>query len=116
MFRIVLFVLLSLVCLSSQTAVQDAFKRHGIVPDVVPVAPEKLLKVVYENNKEVTLGIELKPSGWSCCHCGDRFPNVFKTFIYQFLYFYFAEVQNDPVVQWEAEKGDLYTLIVSAFS
>lgn len=63
MFKIVLFVL-SLVCLSSQTAVQDAFKRHQIVPDVIPVAPEKLLKVVFANNLEVNLGTELKPSGW----------------------------------------------------
>lgn len=64
MFRIVLFVLSSLFCLSSQTAVQDAFKRHQIVPDVVSVAPEKLLNVTYEKNLVVNLGNELKPSGW----------------------------------------------------
>lgn len=45
MFKIILIVL-SLVCLSSQTPVQDAFRKHGIVPtDVLPVAPEKSLKV-----------------------------------------------------------------------
>ena len=45
MFKTILFIL-SLICLSSATPVQDAFKKLGIVTDILTVAPERLLKAI----------------------------------------------------------------------
>uniref|UniRef100_A0A914RVB7 Uncharacterized protein n=1 Tax=Parascaris equorum TaxID=6256 RepID=A0A914RVB7_PAREQ len=31
----------------------DAFKKHGVVPDVVPNGPSKLVKAVFDSGVEV---------------------------------------------------------------
>jgi hypothetical protein len=62
----------------------EAFKQHGIVPDVIAVAPEKLVKVVFDTDTEASLGNILTPT----------------------------QVQRPPkTVSWDAEQGALYTLV-----
>ena len=63
--------------------VVEAFKKHEIVPDVIPKAPEKLVKVVFDSGVEASLGNILTPT----------------------------QVKNQPKVNWEAENEQLYTLI-----
>lgn len=66
-------------------SVAEAFKKHGVVPDVVSNAPSKLVKAVYDNGAEVDCGNVLTPT----------------------------QVQNAPKVTWDAEPNALYTLIMT---
>ncbi|KAI6177269.1 hypothetical protein M3Y97_00888500 [Aphelenchoides bicaudatus] len=68
-------------CASSMTTA--AFEKHQVVPDVIPVAPQKLVKVTFDSGVEASLGNVLTPT----------------------------QVQNKPKVSWEAENGALYTLV-----
>ncbi|CAH1117551.1 unnamed protein product [Phaedon cochleariae] len=61
------------------------FKDNQIVPDVISVAPGKLLEVKYKSNVEVKLGNELRPK----------------------------QVQEAPEVKYEADAGDYYTLLLT---
>uniref|UniRef100_A0A915BK81 Phosphatidylethanolamine-binding protein n=1 Tax=Parascaris univalens TaxID=6257 RepID=A0A915BK81_PARUN len=71
-------------CSSSMSAA-DAFKKHGVVPDVVPNGPSKLVKAVFDSGVEVDCGNVLTPT----------------------------QVKNPPKVSWDAEPGVLYTLIMT---
>ncbi|VDN04776.1 unnamed protein product [Thelazia callipaeda] len=75
-----------LICRGSSTdmSVQEAFKKHGVVPDVVSVGPTKLADVSYDGHK-VNLGNELTPT----------------------------QVKDQPKVSWDAEAGSLYTLVMT---
>lgn len=66
-------------------SVEDAFKSHGVVPDVLPEAPNQLLKVIYKNGLVAKDGVELTPT----------------------------QVKEQPVVEWEAQPNDYYTLIMT---
>uniref|UniRef100_A0A0N5AG79 Phosphatidylethanolamine-binding protein n=1 Tax=Syphacia muris TaxID=451379 RepID=A0A0N5AG79_9BILA len=66
-------------------SVAEAFKKHGVMPDVVPVAPTSVAKVSYDNGAEADCGNTLKP----------------------------VQVQNVPKVTWEADPSSLYTLILT---
>jgi len=69
-------------CASSMAS--EAFKKHEVVPDVLSVAPEKTVKVVFDSGAEANLGNVLTPT----------------------------QVQNQPKeVTWEADSNSLYTLI-----
>lgn len=63
----------------------EAFKKHGVVPDVVPTAPTKLVKAVFDSGVEANCGNELTPT----------------------------QVKNPPTVTWDTEPGALYTLIMT---
>ncbi|KAH8359201.1 hypothetical protein KR093_005124 [Drosophila rubida] len=66
-------------------SVEDAFKTHNVVPDVIPEAPNQLLKVTYPNGLVAENGVELTPT----------------------------QVKEQPVVEWSAEPSDYYTLIMT---
>lgn len=63
--------------------VVDSFKKDGIVPDVVDVAPTKYLHVKFPTGVEAKLGNTLTPT----------------------------LAQYKPHVTWKAQKGALYTLL-----
>lgn len=62
----------------------EKFVSEGIVPDVIDEAPTKLLKVSYPSGVSVE-GIELTPT----------------------------QVKDQPTVEWEAEQGVYYTLLMT---
>lgn len=64
---------------------EEAFKKHGIVPDVISKAPEQVIEVKF-GGLEVKLGNTLTPT----------------------------QVQNPPDhLKWQAEAGALYTLVLT---
>ena len=63
----------------------EEFKKGGIVPEVVPKAPEKRARVVFDSGVEANLGNVLTPT----------------------------QVQNPPKVTWEADNEKLYALIMT---
>ncbi|KAI6215385.1 hypothetical protein M3Y94_00379500 [Aphelenchoides besseyi] len=68
---------------AASTMTTEAFKKHGVVPDVIQSAPPKVAKVTFDSGVEANLGNVLTPT----------------------------QVQNPPTVSWEAENDALYTLI-----
>ncbi|XP_055849017.1 protein D1-like [Episyrphus balteatus] len=60
-------------------------QEAGIVPDVIDVAPTKVVQVTYPNGLEVNQGNELTPT----------------------------QVKNQPTVHWDAEENALYTLLMT---
>uniref|UniRef100_A0A914EGG3 Phosphatidylethanolamine-binding protein n=1 Tax=Acrobeloides nanus TaxID=290746 RepID=A0A914EGG3_9BILA len=69
---------------SKMASVQEAFKKHGVVPDVISTAPSELVKVSFDSGVEANLGNVLTPT----------------------------QVQNPPKeVKWNADSGSLYTLV-----
>ncbi|EDV48022.1 uncharacterized protein Dere_GG13347 [Drosophila erecta] len=83
-----LIVLLPLVgCLLAVQAdsVEEVFRSHQVVPDVIPEPPNQLLKVTYSNNLVAKDGVELTPT----------------------------QVKDQPVVEWDAQPGAFYTLIMT---
>ncbi|EDV90699.1 protein D2 [Drosophila grimshawi] len=66
-------------------SVEDSFKAHGVVPDVVPHAPSQLLKVTYENGLVAKEGVVLTPT----------------------------QVKSQPLVEWEAQPDEYYSLIMT---
>ncbi|XP_002013313.2 uncharacterized protein LOC6587906 [Drosophila persimilis] len=69
----------------SSSEAAECFAKHEIVPDVVPVGPNKLLKVTYGGGLVVDKGAELTPT----------------------------QVKAQPNVEWDAEPEALYTLILT---
>ncbi|XP_012161885.1 protein D2 isoform X2 [Ceratitis capitata] len=69
---------------TSSGGVEEFFKQHKVVPDVIPVAPREFLKINY---KGVTAenGIELTPT----------------------------QVAAQPTIEWNAESEAFYTLIMT---
>ncbi|XP_014092022.2 protein D3 [Bactrocera oleae] len=65
--------------------VKTIFEQHEIVPDVVPYAPNRFLKVTYTDGLEVKAGVELTPT----------------------------QVKSQPLVEWEADQYLFYTLIMT---
>ncbi|XP_065341880.1 protein D2-like isoform X1 [Cloeon dipterum] len=60
-------------------------EQHGIVPDVIDVAPSEVAKVSYNSGVSVDQGNELTPT----------------------------QVKDIPTVAWNAESGALYTLCMT---
>ncbi|WKX98229.1 hypothetical protein Q1695_013701 [Nippostrongylus brasiliensis] len=63
----------------------EAFKKHEIVPDVLPVPPSHTVKAVYDSGVEVSFGNVLTPT----------------------------QVKNPPKLTWDVEPGALYTVIMT---
>ncbi|EDW58506.1 protein D2 [Drosophila virilis] len=63
----------------------ESFAKHKIVPDVVQVAPMKLLKVTYSGGLDVNNGNELTPT----------------------------QVKSAPQLEWSAEPDALYTVLLT---
>ncbi|KAH8383826.1 hypothetical protein KR009_010719 [Drosophila setifemur] len=83
-----LLVIVSIIsCLLTVQAgsVEDAFRAHEVVPDVIPGPPNQLLKVTYNNGLVAKDGVELTPT----------------------------QVKGQPTVEWDAQPGDFYTLIMT---
>ncbi|XP_039492541.1 protein D2 [Drosophila santomea] len=82
-----LVLLASVGCLLAVQAgsVEEVFRSHQVVPDVIPEPPNQLLKVVYSNNLVAKDGVELTPT----------------------------QVKDQPVVEWDAQPGEFYTLIMT---
>ncbi|KAK5982066.1 Phosphatidylethanolamine-binding protein [Trichostrongylus colubriformis] len=68
---------------SLTTMVDDAFKKHEVVPDVISTPPSKIVKASYDSGVEVNLGNVLTPT----------------------------QVKNPPKLTWDTEPGALYTVI-----
>ncbi|CAI7993366.1 Phosphatidylethanolamine-binding protein homolog F40A3.3 [Geodia barretti] len=66
-------------------ALQEKFREHGVVPDVIDEPPAELAIVKYDCGVTVEPGAILTPT----------------------------QVQNAPVVTWPAEDSALYTLIMT---
>lgn len=64
---------------------KESMEKHGIVPDVVPVAPAVVASVSYESGVSCTEGNELTP----------------------------RQVKDVPKVEWNAEPSSLYTLCMT---
>ncbi|XP_068623268.1 protein D3-like isoform X2 [Battus philenor] len=67
------------------STIAKSFAELEVVPDVVPVAPTSLLKVVYPSGVEVNLGNELTPT----------------------------QVKDEPTLTWDAESDALYTVAMT---
>ncbi|KAH8326080.1 hypothetical protein KR067_001123 [Drosophila pandora] len=82
-----LFILTLLSCLLAvqASAVAEVFAANGVVPDVISEAPSQLLKVTYKNGLVAKDGVELTPT----------------------------QVKEQPNVEWDAQPGDFYTLIMT---
>ncbi|XP_017079230.2 LOW QUALITY PROTEIN: protein D2 [Drosophila eugracilis] len=82
-----LFSLTLISCLLAVQAgtVEEVFTSHQVVPDVIPEPPNQLLKVTYSNNLVAKDGVELTPT----------------------------QVKDQPNVEWEAQPGEYYTLIMT---
>ncbi|EDV90700.1 phosphatidylethanolamine-binding protein homolog F40A3.3 [Drosophila grimshawi] len=65
--------------------ISESFKKHKIIPDILQVAPAKLLKVTYASGVEVNSGNELTPT----------------------------QVKNNPRLEWETEENALYAVILT---
>ncbi|KAF7633201.1 hypothetical protein Mgra_00007391 [Meloidogyne graminicola] len=63
----------------------EEFKKNSIVPDVIPKAPEKRIRLTFDSGVEAKLGNVLTPT----------------------------QVKNPPKITWEAEDGVLYTLVMT---
>ncbi|KAG5878106.1 hypothetical protein JTB14_017973 [Gonioctena quinquepunctata] len=62
--------------------VQAKMKSHGVVPDVIDVAPNDILEVTYPSGVKVDLGNELTPT----------------------------QVKDEPKLKWRAQDNILYTV------
>ncbi|XP_034486702.1 protein D2 [Drosophila innubila] len=79
------WILIAMILAVQSESVEDAFKTHGVVPDVIPEAPNQLLKVTYNNGLVAKNGVEFTPT----------------------------QVKEQPLVEWNAEPSDYYTLIMT---
>ncbi|XP_017102722.2 protein D2 [Drosophila bipectinata] len=81
-----LFILILSCLLAVQaSSVEEVFASNEVVPDVIPEAPSQLLKVTYKNGLVAKDGVELTPT----------------------------QVKDQPNVEWDAQPGDYYTLIMT---
>ncbi|XP_005176891.1 protein D2-like [Musca domestica] len=80
---VAMFVAINLAAANNE--VESVFKDNEIIPDVIDAAPQQFLKVSYDNGLTVDKGIELTPT----------------------------QVQKQPKVEWDAEDGVYYTLIMT---
>lgn len=63
----------------------EAFKKHGVVPDVIHTAPVAVAKIDYKSGVKADLGNVLTPT----------------------------QVKDRPTVTWDAEPNTLYTLLLT---
>lgn len=61
---------------------QELFKKHCVVPDVISIAPQELVEINYSNGVKVEMGKELTPT----------------------------QVKDPPAVKWAAKESEYYTL------
>ncbi|XP_033321264.2 protein D1 isoform X1 [Megalopta genalis] len=69
----------------SLSSMAESLASHGIVPDVVDKAPEKVLNVAYPNNITVDIGKVLTPT----------------------------QVKDQPKISWDADADAYYTLCMT---
>ncbi|XP_059475141.1 protein D3-like isoform X2 [Neocloeon triangulifer] len=69
----------------SVSTLARSMEQHGVVPDVIDVAPTEVAQVSYDSGVTVNEGNELTPT----------------------------QVKNIPTVNWNAEKGALYTVCMT---
>lgn len=75
--------LLSSVMASAKAAdIQELFKEHCIVPDVISIAPQELVEVNFPSGVKAEMGKELTPT----------------------------QVKDPPIVKWAAKESQYYTL------
>lgn len=67
---------------SKAVEVQEQFKKHCVVPDVISIAPQELVDVNFANGVKVEMGKELTPT----------------------------QVKSPPTVKWAAKESEYYTL------
>ncbi|XP_049888244.1 protein D2-like [Pectinophora gossypiella] len=79
-----LFVVLISIMEVKPNDVSSRFKKAGLVPKVIPNAPEMKLCVIYNQNKEVNFGTKLT----------------------------FLDTLLQPIVSWDADPDCIYTLIM----
>ncbi|CAK1590509.1 unnamed protein product [Parnassius mnemosyne] len=65
--------------------VAESFAEHAVVPDVVPVAPNALLKITYPSGVEVEEGNEITPT----------------------------QAKDQPTVSWDTEQNAFYTIVMT---
>jgi len=85
-----ILVVISFLCLvnaipSTCSVIAEKFKEFEVVPDILNVAPTKLLEVTYPSGVTVNLGNELTPT----------------------------EVKDKPTLKWDHDDNSFYTLIMS---
>uniref|UniRef100_A0A1I7XPT8 Phosphatidylethanolamine-binding protein n=1 Tax=Heterorhabditis bacteriophora TaxID=37862 RepID=A0A1I7XPT8_HETBA len=68
--------------------IEEAFKSHQVVPDVIAAPPSKTVMVTYDSGVEASLGNILTPT----------------------------QVQNPPSLSWDFEDGALYTVLLTGMS
>ncbi|XP_077300522.1 phosphatidylethanolamine-binding protein homolog F40A3.3-like isoform X2 [Arctopsyche grandis] len=73
------------IIIRAMSTVAKSFQTNQVVPDVIAVAPQELLKVKYPSGVEVSEGNELTPT----------------------------QVKDVPSVQWSADPNSLYTLCMT---
>lgn len=64
------------------TDIQSAFKKHGIIPDVLTTPPSELITIQYPGGVKVEIGKELTPT----------------------------QVKDRPTVKWASKDTEYYTL------
>nr|XP_033321264.1 protein D2-like isoform X1 [Megalopta genalis] len=69
----------------SLSSMAESLASHGVVPDVVDKAPEKVLNVAYPNNITVDIGKVLTPT----------------------------QVKDQPEISWDADANAYYTLCMT---
>lgn len=67
------------------SSILKKMEKHQVVPDVIPVAPTKLIKVSYVSGVQVSEGNELTPT----------------------------QVKDVPKVEWDADSSAFYTLCMT---
>ncbi|XP_046867383.1 protein D2-like [Drosophila willistoni] len=82
---LLILIVMSSILAAHSESVEEVFKSHGVVPDVIAEAPNQFLQVTYANGLIVKDGIELTPT----------------------------QVQDKPKVEWEAEPDSFYTLLLT---
>ncbi|KRG00078.1 uncharacterized protein Dwil_GK13056, isoform B [Drosophila willistoni] len=83
---LICFMVMTTILGASSHSVEDIFKSHEVVPDVVSEAPNQFLQVTYSNGLIAKDGVELTPT----------------------------QVKDQPLVEWNpADVSDYYTLIMT---
>ncbi|XP_030371499.1 protein D3 [Scaptodrosophila lebanonensis] len=82
---LLLSLLLAAIVAVQANSVEQVFKSHEVVPDVIPQAPNQFLEVSYSNGLKAKEGVELTPT----------------------------QVKDQPKVEWTAAPSDYYTLIMT---
>ena len=107
-------------------ALQEKFREHGVVPDVIDEPPAELAIVrcapsVLQRQRFVVFlltqvkydcGVTVEP-GAILTPTQVRRETPYKEALVLCVILYLLQVQNAPVVTWPAEDSALYTLIMT---